>query len=213
MFTGIVRAIGRIDSLERRGSADLRVRIHAPDLAWSGQPGDSIAVNGVCLTVAERLPDGFGADVSGETLAVTTLGELQPQDRVNLEPALAAGDPLGGHLVAGHVDCVGRVTRVERAGQSTRMVIDLPPEYRRYLARKGSICVDGVSLTINEVSGHSFEVNIIPHTAGHTIAGGYVAGTRVNVEVDLVARYLESLLGGTGASAATQELSKAQRHA
>lgn len=212
MFTGIVRAVGEVERLDP-GSADRRLVVRAADLPWSEYAqGDSIAVNGVCLTIAERLENGFAADVSGETLAVTTLGGLGPGDRVNLEPALAVGERLGGHLVAGHVDCVGTVARVEPAGESLRMVFELPAEYRRYLAHKGSICVDGVSLTINAVSARSFEVNIIPHTAAHTIAGGYKPGTRVNIEVDLVARYLESLLGGFGAGG-VREIPKAQGHA
>jgi riboflavin synthase len=126
---------------------------------------------------------------------VTTLGELAVESRVNLEPSLAMGERLGGHLVSGHVDCVGSVTRLEHDARSLRLSIRVPAEYRRYLAKKGSVCVDGVSLTINEVSAGAFEVNIIPHTTENTVIGGYRIGRRVNIEVDLVARYLESLLG------------------
>lgn len=214
MFTGIVKAVGEIDSLHPQVGGDLRLVVRAPALGGAGlAPGDSVAVNGVCLTAAECHAEGFAADVSAETLAVTTLGALGPGDRVNLEPALALGDRLGGHLVSGHVDCVGRIERVEPEGGSLRMTIAVPPEYARYLARKGSVCVDGISLTINGVSGSAFEVNIIPHTAGHTIAGAYAPGTRVNVEVDLVARYLERLLGGARAEDAADEPRRAQGHA
>lgn len=196
MFTGIIKAVGVVESLRPQGS-DFRLVVRAPALPWAEQSiGDSVAVNGACLTITDLLPEGFAADVSAETRAVTALGELTAGDPVNLELALAAGDRLGGHLVSGHVDCVGTVRRVEREAGSLRLTVELPAEYGRYLARKGSICVDGVSLTINEVSDRSFEVNIIPHTAGHTIVGDYMAGSRVNIEVDLVARYLESLIAG-----------------
>ncbi len=213
MFTGIVKAVGVIDERRAGQGGELRLAVRAPALPWQElSDGDSIAVNGVCLTVAERREQGFAADVSAETSAVTTLGDLRERDRVNLEPALALGERLGGHLVAGHVDCVGTVTRYEPAGTSRRLVIEVPPEYRRYLAKKGSVCVDGISLTINEVSGSAFEVNIIPHTAEHTTAGGYAPGTRVNIEVDLIARYLESLLGGVLANDFTQDQPKAHDH-
>lgn len=213
MFTGIIRAVGLVEDSRSRGG-DLRLSVRAPDLPREGQSaGDSIAVNGVCLTIVELLPEGFTADVSAETRAVTTLGLLAARDRVNLELALAMGERLGGHLVSGHVDCVGRVTRRDRDGRSLRLAIELPREYRRYLAKKGSICVDGVSLTINEVSGISFEVNIIPHTAESTIIGGYAAGTRVNVEVDLVARYLESLMGEGAADGLSREFLRAHGYA
>lgn len=196
MFTGIIRAVGTVEGLAPQGG-DLRFSIRAPDFPWAGQHrGDSIAVNGACLTIVELRPDGFAADVSAETRDVTALRDLGPNDRVNLEPALAMGERLGGHLVSGHVDCVGIVRGRRRDARSTRLSIEVPAEYRRYLAKKGSICVDGTSLTINAVSANVFDVNIIPHTLGATIAGDYEAGTRVNIEVDLIARYLESLLGG-----------------
>lgn len=213
MFTGIIKGVGVVASLRPQGG-DVRLSVRAPDLEWEAQAaGDSIAVNGACLTIVEVARDGFAADVSSETLAVTTLGGLGPGDPVNLEPALAVGDKLGGHLVSGHVDCVGKVARVEREARSLRLGMEVPRDYRRYLAKKGSICVDGVSLTINEVSGSSFEVNIIPHTAGNTVIGGYRPGTRVNVEVDLVARYLESLLGDRGDNGLSHELLRAHGYA
>lgn len=213
MFTGIIKAVGIVESLRPQGG-DVRLSVGAPDLEWEAQAaGDSIAVNGACLTIVELAREGFAADVSSKTLAVTTLGGLLPGAPVNLEPALAVGDKLGGHLVSGHVDCVGKVTRLEREARSLRLGIELPRDYRRYLAKKGSICVDGVSLTINEVSGSSFEVNIIPHTAGNTVIGGYERGTRVNVEVDLLARYLESLIGDRGADGISHELLRAHGYA
>ena len=196
MFTGIIKAKGRIAAIEKRGG-DVRLRVTADGLPWSDYAvGDSIAVNGVCLTCAAVSADGFDADVSGETLAVTALGKLAVGSVVNLEPALALGERLGGHLVSGHVDCIGRVVSRTPDARSIRLRIEIPVEYVRYVAKKGSVTVDGVSLTINEVSGNAFDVNIIPHTADATIVGGYAAGTVVNIEVDLLARYVERLLGG-----------------
>ena len=195
MFTGIIKAKGAIGAIEKRGG-DVRLRVTAADLPWQEYAvGDSIAVSGVCLTVVRLLDDGFDTDVSVETLDVTTLGRLAVGDAVNLEPALRVGDALGGHLVSGHVDGIGRmISRVDDA-RSIRMTFEVPGELARYIARKGSICVDGVSLTINEVSGNSFGLNIIPHTAEVTTMGAYEAGTAVNIEVDLLARYIERMLG------------------
>ena len=195
MFTGIVRATGTISAIERRGG-DVRLSVRSGGLPFPDYAvGESIAVNGVCLTCAALRDDGFDADVSGETLAVTALGSLGVGSEVNLEPALAFGERLGGHLVSGHVDCIGQVVSRMPDARSVRLRIEIPPEYTRYIARKGSVTVDGVSLTINEVSGNGFEVNIIPHTTDATIIGHYVAGTAVNIEVDLLARYVERLLG------------------
>jgi len=195
MFTGIVKATGRIVSMDRRGG-DVRMRVESQALPWADYDiGDSVAVNGVCLTAVELHEDGFATDVSVETLDVTALGQTGTGGRVNLEPALSLGERLGGHLVSGHVDCKGTITALTSDSRSIRLHIDMPPEYARYVARKGSVCVDGVSLTINEVSGCSFESNIIPHTADVTIIGDYAVGSVVNIEVDLVARYLERLLG------------------
>ena len=194
MFTGIVKAVGSVRSIEKRGG-DVRLVIGSPDLEWSSfEPGESISVNGVCLTAVELDDSGFATDVSTETLDVTSLGNLEPGSPVNLEPALAVGERLGGHLVSGHVDCIGKVTSMASDARSIRLAIEIPAEYRRYVAKKGSVCVDGVSLTINEVSGETFELNIIPHTAEVTTIGDYAVGTTVNVEVDLLARYLERLL-------------------
>lgn len=214
MFTGIVRAIGTVADIEsQRG--DVRLRIESPGLPWAEyRQGDSILVNGVCLTAGVLGTTGFACDVSRETLSVTTLGNLRPGGRVNLEPALTLGDRLGGHLVSGHVDGIGAVMERRDDGRSIALSLEFPGELRRYLARKGSICVDGVSLTINAVSARSFSVNIIPHTARETIIGNYRTGTRVNLEVDLVARYLESLAqhdgGGQGI---TREILEARGYA
>jgi len=198
MFTGIIKAIGTISAIERRGG-DVRVSVKSKDMPFSEyEVGESIAVSGVCLTAVALHDDSFDTDVSVETLDVTALGRLGVGDSVNLEPSLSLGDRLGGHLVSGHVDCVGSISKREADARSTRLTIDIPAEFARYVAKKGSITVDGVSLTINEVSGNGFEVNIIPHTAEATIMGGYVIGTRVNIEVDVLARYIERLLASDG---------------
>ena len=195
MFTGIIKAKGSIAAIEKHGG-DVRLRVTATELPWAEYAlGDSIAVNGVCLTAIQLHEDGFDTDVSVETLDVTTLKHLQVGDAVNLEPALRVGDPLGGHLVSGHVDGIGRMTARADDARSIRMTFEVPGELARYVARKGSICVDGVSLTINEVSGNSFGLNIIPHTAEVTTMGAYRVGTAVNIEVDLLARYIERMLG------------------
>lgn len=195
MFTGIIRAKGSIGAIEKRGG-DVRLRVTTAELPWSEYAvGDSIAVNGVCLTAVQLLDDGFDTDVSVETLEVTTLQQLAVGDAVNLEPALRVGDALGGHLVSGHVDGIGKMISRADDARSIRMKFEVPGELARYIAKKGSICVDGVSLTINEVSGNTFGLNIIPHTAEVTTMGAYEAGTAVNIEVDLLARYIERMLG------------------
>jgi len=199
MFTGIVRGVGRIASIEDRGGDSLvGIDTAGVDLGPVA-PGDSIAVDGVCLTATRVGESGFEADVSAETLRATTLGRLGPDAAVNLEPALAAGDRLGGHLVSGHVDGVGElVSRTEEA-RSRRLRFAVPAPLARYIAVKGSITVDGVSLTVNAVAGAEFEVNIVPHTLTATNLGALAAGDEVNLEVDLVARYLERLLDERGA--------------
>ncbi len=194
MFTGIIKARGRIDAMTPVGG-DIRLCVRSDGLPWGDyEVGESIAVNGVCLTAVELYADGFDTDVSTETLAVTALRNLAEGSAVNLEPAISANERLGGHLVSGHVDCVGKVTGRRADARSIRFDFEIPAEYARYVAKKGSICIDGVSLTINEVKANTFSVNIIPHTAEVTIIGGYEVGTLVNIEVDLVARYLERLL-------------------
>lgn len=198
MFTGIIKAKGTIRAMEKRGG-DVRLSVRSDGLPWSDyELGESIAVNGVCLTAVELYEDGFDTDVSVETLDVTALGGLDIGSSVNLEPAISLGERLGGHLVSGHVDCTGKVTSRTTDARSIRLSIEIPKEYARYVARKGSVCVDGVSLTVNEVSGNLFELNIIPHTAEVTIIDDYAPGTVVNVEVDLLARYLERLLDKDG---------------
>ena len=180
--------------MERRGG-DLRLTVTSPDLPWHEfEVGESISVNGVCLTAVSLNDDGFVTDVSLETLDVTALSALAEGMVVNLEPAISLGERLGGHLVSGHVDCIGIVNARKSDARSIRFVFEVPGEYRRYIAKKGSVCIDGVSLTVNEVSADTFSVNIIPHTAEVTIFGGYKTGTKVNIEVDLVARYVERLL-------------------
>jgi len=198
MFTGIVKAKGRIARMQPSGG-DMRLSVESDGLPFATyEPGDSISVNGVCLTAVELRDNGFDMDVSNETLRVTGLGQLSEGSIVNLEPALAVGDRMGGHLVSGHVDCVGSIVERREESRSIVLTVEIPADYARYVAKKGSICVDGTSLTVNEVSGPRFELNIIPHTAQETIIDGYRVGTKVNIEVDLLARYIERLLGKDG---------------
>lgn len=200
MFTGIIQSVGRVVRLESRGG-DVRLHIDTADLDLSDvQLGDSIAVSGACLTVVLLEPRGFAADVSNETLSLTTLGKHKPGDAVNLEKALRLADRLGGHLVSGHVDGVGKVISVTPDGRSQRWTFEVPPPLSRYIASKGSICIDGTSLTVNEVNGSRFGVNLIPHTVEHTAFQARHAGDAVNIEVDVVARYVERLIGGSETS-------------
>lgn len=193
MFTGIVECVGRVRDLVA-GGGDARVGVLA---RLAGEPltlGESISVSGVCLTVVEIFDDGFAADVSNETLAHTTLGELRAGDAVNLERALRASDRLGGHIVSGHVDGVGTLTGVEQDARSVRFTCELPADLARYVAPKGSVCLDGVSLTVNGVLHSQFDVNIVPHTQSVTTLAQWAVGSRVNVEIDVVARYVERIL-------------------
>ena len=200
MFTGIIQAVGSIASQQRSGG-DMRLCIHAGKLAMEDvNLGDSIAVSGVCLTVIEKSASGFCADVSGETLRRTMIGSLAVNDAVNLEKALTLETRLGGHLVSGHVDGLGTVTARNEDSRSVQFSIEAPAELARYIAVKGSICVDGISLTVNAVDGAVFELNIVPHTLTETTMQAYQAGRQVNLEVDLVARYLERLLLGDRAA-------------
>lgn len=200
MFTGIIEAVGEVAELQSRGG-DVRLRIRTGKLDLEDVAlGDSIAVNGVCLTAVELPGDGFVADVSRETLSLTSLGQLKAGGRVNLEKALTLSARLGGHLVSGHVDGLGSVVERHDDARSVHFMIEAPDELARYIAHKGSITVDGTSLTVNAVNGSRFELNIVPHTLQETIMNDYVPGHRVNLEVDLVARYLERLLLGDKAA-------------
>jgi riboflavin synthase len=200
MFTGIISAIGDIANLEQRGG-DVRLTIRTGNLSLSDvQLGDSIACNGACLTAVELTGEGFVADVSVETLNLTTIGNWKTGSRINLEKAMQATDRFGGHIVSGHVDGIGEVVALEEDARSWRFRIRAPRELAKYIAHKGSITLDGTSLTINKVEGSEFELNIVPHTMTQTVMGDYKAGTQVNLEVDLVARYLERLLLGDKAA-------------
>jgi len=194
MFTGIVQGVGRIRSVEPHGG-DVTMWIETGDVPLGGvEIGGSIAVNGCCLTAVRLEPAAFAADLSRETLTLTTAGDWQPGTPVNLEKALTAGQALGGHYVTGHVDGVGQVIARHDDARSVRVEFEVPAELARYVARKGSICVDGVSLTVNGAAGRRFDVNLVPHTLEMTILGGCRPGTRVNLEVDIIARYLERLV-------------------
>jgi riboflavin synthase len=194
MFTGIIEAIGRIKKIEPV-SGDIRLHVDVGSLDMSDvQAGDSIAVNGVCLTAIEFDNKHFVADVSNETIALTSLKDLAAGSEVNLEKALLPTTRLGGHLVSGHVDGLGEVLAIKEVSRSIQLIIRAPEELKHYIAMKGSICIDGTSLTVNKISNKDFEINIVPHTQQQTIIKNYKPGTKVNLEVDLIARYLERLL-------------------
>ena len=198
MFTGLIEGVGRLASREARGG-DARLRIDTGTLPFGDvQPGESIAVNGVCLTVVTFDATGFDADASTETLGLTTLGALPPGRAVNLERAMRPTDRLGGHMVSGHVDGVGRVASVHEDARAQRWRFEASPSLLRYIATKGSICVDGVSLTVNAVDEAGLEVALVPHTVAHTAFGQTAVGDAINLEVDLVARYVERLLQARG---------------
>jgi riboflavin synthase len=203
MFTGLIEGVGRLDARDARGG-DARLRIAAGTLPFDGVAlGESIAVNGVCLTVVAFDGHGFEADASNETLALTTLGALPVGHPLNLERAMRPDDRLGGHLVSGHVDGVGRVLAVEPDARAQRWRFAAPAALLRYVAQKGSICVDGVSLTVNAVDAAGFEVALIPHTVAHTAFAATAAGDPVNLEVDVVAPYVERLLSAGTPAAGT----------
>jgi len=209
MFTGIIKAVGKVERIEQQGG-DLRLTISAPGLPWQEfSVGESIAVNGVCLTATGYTDNGFVTDVSVETMNVTSLTNLAAGSKVNLEPSVSLGERLGGHLVSGHVDCVAIIKARESDARSIKLDVEAPPEFSRYIARKGSVCIDGVSLTVNTVSANTFSVNIIPHTATASIIGDYKVGTTVNIEVDLLARYLERLLETDDDSGISKEFLRA----
>lgn len=203
MFTGIIQAVGEIAAIDPKGD-DARVYILTNELDLADlQLGDSIAVNGVCLTAVELPGDGFWADVSGETLSCTTFKTLSVGTKTNLEKALTPTTRLGGHLVSGHVDGIGKVVERFNDGRSVRFHIQTPDDMAKYVAAKGSICVDGISLTVNAVKGAVFELNIVPHTLQETTMGQFKVGTAVNLEVDIIARYLERLILGNKAADVT----------
>ena len=200
MFTGIIQSIGTIQSIQPKGG-DVRLTIQTGKLDMSDvSPGDSIAVNGVCLTAINFDAHSFVADVSNETLSLTSLGQLSLGSDANLEKALTLQTRLGGHLVSGHVDGLGEVVKRYDDGRSVRFHIQAPHALAKYIADKGSICVDGVSLTVNKIEDAVFELNIVPHTIEETIIKHYSKGTKVNLEVDVIARYLERLILGDSAS-------------
>ena len=199
MFTGIIEGLGALAATENRGG-DVRLTVRTGTLSFAQvQLGESIAVNGVCLTVIAFDADSFQADASTETLALTTLGGLAPGAPLNLERAMRPTDRLGGHLVSGHVDGLGRVLDIREDARAQRWRFSAPAALLRYIAKKGSICVDGVSLTVNEVDDAGFEVALIPHTVSHTAFAQTRVGDAVNLEIDLVARYVERLLGARDA--------------
>ncbi|HET9287668.1 MAG TPA: riboflavin synthase [Gaiella sp.] len=199
MFTGIVREVGRVVEAEG-GEAGRTLVVEAPVTAASTGVGDSVAIAGVCLT-AEAVDEGrLRFHAVGETLGRTTLGQVQDGGEVNVEPALRAGDPLGGHLVQGHVDGVGRIGSVEAEGEGLRVVVEAPPEVLRYCVEKGSITVDGVSLTVAELLEDAFAVALVPHTLSATTLRDLVPGQPVNLEIDVLAKYVERLLGARGST-------------
>jgi riboflavin synthase len=200
VFTGIIEATGEIADMQPQGG-DMRLRIRTGKLDLADvKLGDSICTNGCCLTVTELPGDGYWCDVSNESLAFTTLGGLAVGSRVNLEKSLTPESRLGGHIVSGHVDGVGEVVSFADDGRSVRWVMRAPDELAKYIAHKGSICIDGTSLTVNAVNGNQFDLNIIPQTTQETIFSSYQVGSRVNLEVDVIARYLERLLQGDAAA-------------
>ena len=193
MFTGIIEAVGKIEALSQE-KGEWRLKVSTGDLDLSDvKIGDSIAVSGCCLTVVEKHANAFSADVSNETMRCTALGTLGIGSLVNLEKAMLATDRFGGHIVSGHVDGVGQLLKIENEGQSIKMTFKMPLNLIKYVAAKGSICVDGTSLTVNEVKEDYFTVNVIPHTQDETISGSYKVGNNVNLEVDIIARYLERM--------------------
>ena len=201
MFTGIIESVGRIKRLEPVGG-DMRLHVDVGSLDMADvQLGDSIAVNGVCLTAIEFDNQHFAADVSNETITLTSLKDIAIGSEVNLEKALLPTTRLGGHLVSGHVDGLGEVISIKEESRSIQLIIRAPDELKHYIAIKGSVCIDGTSLTVNKITDTDFEINIVPHTQQQTVIKNYKPGTKVNLEVDLIARYLERLLTKQGGEA------------
>lgn len=205
MFTGIIEAVGEITAVEPHGG-DIRLRVKTNGLDLGDVAlGDSIATNGVCLTVVELPGDGYWADVSVETIDNTTVASWKTGQRVNLEKALTPETRLGGHIVSGHVDGVGEVVSRQQDARSERFRLRAPKALAKYIAHKGSITIDGTSLTVNAIDGAEFELNIVPHTLEKTVMGSYISGSQVNLEVDVIARYLERLLQGDQAADANAD--------
>ena len=195
MFTGIIQAVGSVDKIVENESGDRRFLIKAGDLDIAAlNIGDSICCSGVCLTATEFEIDGFWADVSAETLSCTSFSQLAEGSKLNLEKSLTPTTSLGGHLVSGHVDGLAELTYMQRDAESWRIRFSVPDSLAKYIASKGSICIDGTSLTVNEVEANEFGVNIIPHTFDNTIFSTYKIGAKVNIEVDIIARYVERLV-------------------
>lgn len=194
MFTGIIQAIGNISKIDSNGS-DSRIVFKAGKMKLDDvKIGDSISVNGVCLSITEKTKDSFSSDLSSETLSLTTFIEMRANSKVNLEKAMNFSSRVNGHLIAGHVDGVGVIKEMKNDGRSILILIEFPEELEKYISKKGSIAVDGVSLTINGTKENTFSINIIPHTLSGSIISEYNIGTKVNIEVDLIARYLEKLV-------------------
>ncbi len=209
MFTGLVEGIGVIKRIDLKG-VDRRIYVQ-PGFDMDGvEIGESISVDGACLTVTEWDGSMFSADVSAETLSRTTLGSKKIGDKVNLERALRVGDRLGGHVVLGHVDCVGTLKRRYTEGSSIRLVFEIPEKLTKYIIEKGSIAINGVSLTVNSVKSNTFDINIIPHTAEITTIGALRAGDKVNIEVDVIGKYVEKMLGSWKESSVSENTSITQ---
>ena len=207
MFTGIIEALGTIDSMVDQGES-IRLKVGVGKLDMSDVAlGDSIATNGVCLTVVDYSPHHYSADVSAETIRLTGFAQYKPGAQVNLEKAMQVSSRFGGHIVSGHVDGVGEVSRIIQHSDYVEIWIDAPDDLAKYIAHKGSITVDGVSLTVNKVNGSEFMLWIIPHTLQETVMGTYKTGTRVNLEVDVIARYLERLMLGDKAASKKNDIS------
>lgn len=205
MFTGIIEAVGKIAAIVRQGP-DALVTVDCPSLDLSDvKLGDSIATNGVCLTVTKLTKTSFSADVSGETMKLTGFAAIGPGAKVNLEKAMLPTTRFGGHIVSGHVDGVGKVTQVSQLGKAWEYWIEAPADISRYIAHKGSVTVDGISLTVNEVDNHSFKLTIVPHTSDETTIAQFKVGTMVNLEVDIIARYVERMLSGQANAAPSSQ--------
>lgn len=197
MFTGIIEAVGTVVEIEKK-NGDARLTIEAdPSYIETANLGDSIACNGVCLTVVERSNNRFMVDVSVETLSLTTIGGWQVGTKVDLEQAIIATSRFGGHIVSGHVDRIGEILSIEEDARSWRLDIQVPKDISHYIAKKGSVCVDGVSLTVNSVNDCDFSINVVPHTLSNTIIGEYKVSQKVNIEIDTIARYIERLAAAT----------------